>query len=365
VKAFEDSRRGVATVIVLAVGVAALALLAGSGNEALRRTTVEALVLVTAVVGFYVFVGNSGVLSFGHVCFMAIGAYATAIFSMDPFVKESVLTDLPPFLLDAHLPSYVSCLAGGLVAGVVALGVSGPLMRLSGIAAALTSLALLQIVFVVSNEWRAVTNGTFGIDGIPMKAGVGTGIATAVGAIVVAHAFQRSRWGARLRASREDDVAARSLGVGVHLERRLAFVLSAAIVGVAGGLYVQLLGSITPTTLYLDTTFLLVVMLTVGGQTSLSGAVVGSVCIAVVRELLRRLEGGAHVGPVFIDGPAGLSEIGLALVLLLILIQRPAGLTGGREITFAWPPRRRPGKSATKEESCPTIRAVGLRDESH
>jgi branched-chain amino acid transport system permease protein len=186
-----------------------------------------------------------------------------------------------------------------------------------------------------------------------------------VGAIVVAHALQRSRWGARLRASREDDVAARSLGVGVHLERRLAFVLSAAIVGVAGGLYVQLLGSITPTTLYLDTTFLLVVMLTVGGQTSLSGAVVGSVCIAVVRELLRRLEGGAHVGPVFVDGPAGMSEIGLALVLLLILIQRPAGLTGGREIAFAWSPWRRPARTATKEERCPNIQPVGLRDESH
>jgi branched-chain amino acid transport system permease protein len=349
----EDSRRAFATVIVLAVGVAALALLAGAGNQALRRTTIEALVLLTAVVGFYVFVGNSGVLSFGHVCFMAIGAYATAIFSMEPLVKESVLTELPRFLVDTHLPSYLSCLAGGLVAAVVALVVSGPLMRLTGIAAALTSLALLQIVFVVSNEWRAVTNGTFGIDGIPLKASVGTGIATAVGAIVLAHAFQRSRWGARLRASREDDVAARSLGVGVHLERRLAFVLSAAIVGVAGGLYVQLLGTLTPTTLYLDTTFLLVVMLTVGGQTSLSGAVVGSVCVAVVREVLRRVESGAHVGPAFVDGPAGLSEIGLALVLLLILILRPAGLTGGREITFVWPSKRRPlmTMTATKEES--------------
>lgn len=347
----EDSRRGFATVAVLAVGVTALALLAGSGDEELRRTTVEALVLLTAVVGFYVFVGNSGVLSFGHVCFMAIGAYATAILSMDPLVKESVLTDLPRFLMDVHLPSYAGCLAGGLVAGVAALAVSGPLMRLSGIAAALTSLALLQIVFVVSNEWQAVTNGTYGIDGIPLKAGLGTGIATAVGAILLAYVFQRSRWGARLRATREDDIAARSLGIGVHLERRLAFVLSAAIVGVAGGLYVQLLGSLTPTTLYLDTTFLLVVMLTVGGQTSLSGAVVGSVFVAVVRELLRRIEAGAHLGPVFIDGPAGLAAVGLALVLLLTLILRPAGLTGGREITFIRLQRRRPLRPTTKEES--------------
>lgn len=327
-------RRPIGTVLLLSLLVVVIALLGASGSASLERTTIESLILITAVVGFWLFVGNSGVLSFGHVCFMAIGGYAAALTTIDPFVKESVLPDLPSILLDVNLSPAAGCLLGGAVAGVFALALSGPLMRLSGIAAALTSLAVLQIVVVVASQWRSVTNGTSGIDGIPLATGLGGALATALCAIAVGMAFQVSRWGARLRASREDEIAARAVGIGVHAERRIAFVLSAVIVGVAGGLYVEFLGSLTPTTMYLDTTFLLVVMLVVGGQTSLSGAVIGALFVLIVREALRQVEAGVNVGPVHLDGPLGLAEVGLALILLATLISRPQGLTGGRELHF-------------------------------
>ena len=266
---------------------------------------------------------------------MTIGGYTAAILSIDPFIKESVLPDLPSALLTTTVPAPVACVIGGLVAGVFALTLSGPLMRLSGIAAALTSLAVLQIVTVVASQSRTFTNGTLGVDGIPLATGLGGALATALSAIVVAMAFQTSRWGARLRASREDEVAARALGIEVHGERRIAYVLSAVVVGIAGGMFVQLLGSVTPTTMYLDTTFLLIVMLVVGGQTSVSGAVVGTLFVAIVREGLRRVEAGFDLGPVHVDGPLGLAEVGLALILLVTLLARPAGLTSGREL--AWP----------------------------
>lgn len=332
------------TPALLALLVVAVAAIGASGGDALERTTIQGLVLLIATIGFSVFVGNSGVLSFGHVAFMSIGAYATALLAMDPIVKQSVLLELPGFLADAHAAPYVACVIGGGVAALFALALSVPLMRLSGIAAALTSFAVLQVVYVVEREARSVTNGSRGIDGIPMEASVLGGVVIACLAIGLALAFQRSRWGARLRASREDEVAARAAGIGVHAERRVAWVLSAFVVGVAGGLFALSVGSITPDMLYVETTFLLVVMLTVGGQLSLSGAVVGSIFVTVVSELLRRVEAGAHIGPAFVDGPLGLSQVGLALILLLTLILRPAGLTGGRELTL----RRPRGPGATR-----------------
>jgi branched-chain amino acid transport system permease protein len=100
-----------------------------------------------------------------------------------------------------------------------------------------------------------------------------------------------------------------------------------------------LLGTLTPDTVYLDVTFLIVVMLVVGGINSLSGAVMGTVCIATVSEVLRRFEEGAHVGPVWLKGTAGLREVGLALIMLAVLIRRPDGLMAGRELRFPGKPR--------------------------
>jgi branched-chain amino acid transport system permease protein len=339
------SRRALTTLAILVGLVVVVAAIGSSGSEALERTTLHGLVLLVATIGFSIFVGNSGVLSFGHVAFMSLGAYATALLALDPIVKQSVLPELPGALSDLHASPYAACVIGGLVAAAVALVLSVPLMRLSGIAAALTSLAVLQIVYVVEREARTLTNGSRGIDGVPTAATVWGAVAFAAVAIVLALAFQQSRWGARLRASREDEVAAHASGIGVHLERRLAWVLSAFVVGAAGGLFVLALGSITPDILYIETTFMLVVMLTVGGQLSVSGAVVGAIFVTVVSELLRRVEAGANIGPVFLDGPVGLSQVGLALILLVTLILRPAGITGGRELALGWP-RRRPRASA-------------------
>ena len=340
-----DRLEGLSTFLLLAALVVVLGLLAATGSETLQRTAIESLLLVTAVVGFYVFVGNSGILSFGHVCFMSIGAYVGGLLAINPIDRQTILFELPSWLANIESPPpYVACLAGGLVAAAVAAFVSIAIMRLNGIAAALTSFAVLQIVYVVERNWNQVTNGSSGIDGIPTTTTVGSALVTAVAAIALALLFQRTRWGARLRASREDEVAAHALGIGVLFERRLAFALSAFVVGTAGGLYGQFLGSITPDTLYLNTTFLLVVMLIVGGQTSLSGAVVGAIFVSVVREGLRQIEAGAQVGPVFLDGPLGLAEVGLALVLLVALILRPAGLTGGRELTMVRPLERLLGR---------------------
>jgi branched-chain amino acid transport system permease protein len=321
-------------VALVALGVAALS----GGSEVLDRTVTTDLIYLTAVVGLYVFVGNSGVLSFGHMAFMAIGAYAGAILAVPVDQKEFLMPELPGILANAELSPLVACLAAGAIAAAFGLIASLPIMRLSGMAASLTTFALLGIVYVVIANWTAVTNGVSGLTGIPTTATVDQALVMAVIAIVVAWLVQRSSWALRLQASREDEVAARALGISVHHERRIAFVISAFICGCAGGLYAQFLGTLSPDTVYLDLTFLVVVMLVVGGTTSLSGAVVGSLFISTVGELLRRLEGGLTLGPIQFEGRAGLREVGLALVMLIVLLRRPAGITGGRELS--WPRRR-------------------------
>ena len=134
-----------------------------------------------------------------------------------------------------------------------------------------------------------------------------------------------------LRASRDDDVAAKASGVRTVRERLIAFVLSAAIVGAGGGLYAEFLGSMTVDEFYLEMTFVTLAMLVVGGIGSLSGAVVGVVVVTFVVEFLRTLEHGISVGPTTFALPSGSQEIGLGVVMALILILRPTGLTGGRE----------------------------------
>ncbi len=188
---------------------------------------------------------------------------------------------------------------------------------------------------VVARNWQQVTHGTSGVAGIPTATTIWGALGWALVAMAVAWLFQQSRVGLRLRASREDEAAARAIGISVARERTFALVLSAFFAGVAGALYGMFIGSFNPDAFFLNITFLMVVMLVIGGMTSLAGAVTGTIVISALSELLRRVEGGLDLGPIELAARPGLRDVGLALLMLVILIFRPAGLTGGRE--FAWP----------------------------
>jgi branched-subunit amino acid ABC-type transport system permease component len=320
---------------VLTAMTCVVAVLAWSiGPDSLDRVTVLAVIDLILVIGLYTFVGVSGVFSFGHAAFMAIGAYAGAIFVMPPETKRFVLPDLPRFLADVQLGAAPAAIAAGGVAAVVALVLAVPLMRLSGLTAGLATFAVLVIVNVVARNWQQLTHGTAGISGIPTSTTIWVALVWALVAMAIAWAFQRSRFGLRLRASREDEDAARAVGVHVAFERGIAFVLSAFFVGVGGALYGMFIGSFTPDAFFLNITFLTLAMLIIGGMTSLAGAVVGTIAIATLAEFLRRVEEGMDFGVFRLSAHPGLREVGLALAMLAILILRPAGLTGGREVEW-------------------------------
>jgi branched-chain amino acid transport system permease protein len=282
--------------------------------------------------------------------FMAIGAYAAGILTIPSETKDVLLQQLPQALADAHTNSVVATIVAGLVAAAVAAITSIPLMRLNGITAAISTFALLVIVNVVASNWTQVTNGTAGMAGVPETTTMQTVLVWALISVVVAYLFQESRFGFRLRATREDEVAARAAGVGIYNERRMAWTLSAFFAGVGGALFGQYLGAFSPDVFYLSPTFLVLAMLIVGGLTSLAGAVVGTIVISVVAELLRRLEGGVDVGLFDVPSRPGLADVGLGAIMLAILILRPAGLTGGREFRL---PRRRRMPDARPDDVAP------------
>jgi len=116
--------------------------------------------------------------------------------------------------------------------------------------------------------------------------------------------------------------------------RLAAFVLSAALVGMGGGLYAQFLGILTVDPFYLDLSFITIAMLVVGGMSSLTGAVAGVLVVTLIVEVLRLLERGVGLGHATFALPQGSQEIGLGILMALILIFRPNGLSGGREIAL-------------------------------
>jgi branched-chain amino acid transport system permease protein len=337
-----DMLKRSATLWSLVAVVLLIVLAAQYGGVVLQRRVIFGLVNIVAVVGLYIFMGNSGVLNFSSVAFMAIGAYTSALLTMPPAMKNNFLPDLPVWLGAAHLPTLVGALLGGVVAGAVALVVGWPIMRLSGIGAAIATMSLLIICYIVLGNWNTLTGGQQSLMGLPAYVGLWTSGLWAIAAILIAYVYQETRWAIALRASREDEVAARASGIRIVSQRLIAFVLGAFVCGIAGALFGHFLGTLRVESFYLDPTFLYIAMLVVGGMRSLTGAVVGAVSISLLTEILRLAEVGFVLPGTGLKmaTPAGLGDVALAAIMLLIILFRPQGITGGREIGSWFESRR-------------------------
>jgi branched-chain amino acid transport system permease protein len=338
-------REGVWPPVALAVAIVVVAALAGAtGDVVIRRVAILALINLVLVVGLWTFSGVTGVVSFGHVSFAAIGAYACAYLTIPVAMKRGLFPEMPgflDFLLTVHASFPVAVVLSGLAAAVFALVVAPAFVRLDGVQAGIATLALLAVVYNVLLNWEEVTRGSSTMIGVPADLRLGTAAVWAVAAVAIAWLFARSRVGLRARAAREDGAAARSLGLRVVADRTVAWCLSAFVVGCGGALYAHFITTFNPDQFYLGLTFVLLAMLVLGGIGSLTGAVVGVAVYSLLAELLRRLQGGSWTG---VELPAGTAEVVLAALLLVMLIKRPRGLTGGREVP--WPARRGPRAAA-------------------
>lgn len=330
----------VALIVALLIIVAIVSAL---GGQKLQVAITEMLICVTVVVGIYVFAGNTGILSFGHIGFMCIGAYAAGWAACDPEWKGLMLTGLPAFLAEHRYSMPVAVLGAALLGGLAATLFGMAITRLSGIAASIATFAFLVIVNSVYANWDSVTAGTSSMVGIPAVVGPWTSLLFAALAIVTAYLFQISGYGLMLRASRDDPVAAAASAVDIRRLRLIAFGLSGVIVGAAGGVYAHFLGILTTDTFYLDLTFITIAMLIVGGVNSLTGALVGVLSITLVTEVLRAGEAGVSIGGATIALPAGAQEVGLGVLMVLALIFRPQEIMAGRELPCPFPASRPSG----------------------
>ena len=141
--AIRERAARVAPLILLAALVILVASAAAFAPIILQRRVTQALIMLVAVVGLYVFAGNSGVFSFGNVGFMAIAAYVSALLTMTPGQKSVFLPDLPHLLAEQHWPASMGALAGGAAAAAVGALAGFPLMRLSGISASIATFSIL------------------------------------------------------------------------------------------------------------------------------------------------------------------------------------------------------------------------------
>jgi branched-chain amino acid transport system permease protein len=359
----EESRGGViwarvSPIVGLAVPLCLAVLLAEAfAPPSFKRFMITMLLNVIFVVGFYVFSGNSGLISFGHIGFAAIGAYVVALLTIPVIMKGVLLPNLPSAVAGLAVPTLVAMIIGALAVGAFAAFIGYPIVRLKGVGPGIATLAMLQVIHVVLQNWKSVTAGDSTLTGIPLDTTLPVLLVWTVVILAIAYLYQTSRGGRRLRASREDVEAARSVGIHVPWERYKALVLSAAIMAVGGGLYAHYLGSMSPKVTYLALGFLGILMAVVGGIKSLTGVVTGAVVVSLIVEGLRRVAEGTSIGSVDLKGIPGLQEVILALLLLVILVKMPSGLTGGREINlgagYAWLVRRlrRRGRPAGRADS--------------
>ncbi len=267
--------------------------------------------------------GLTGLFSLGHPAFMTVGGYFAAILTYPVRRKGFMMPDLPDWLATAQWDLLPATLVGAAVAALLALVVGIAVLRLKGHYLAVATLGLIVIVRVVINNLDGYTRGGLGLSGVPRLTGPWEVLVFTLLTVGLVWRIKHASLGRAMMAMRENELAARCMGIDAFALKLLAFVLGAFLAGAAGALTVHLVSVITPGAYGIPLAFSLVVMVVVGGSGSITGAVLAAVAISLLSEFARPLEEGLEL--------YGLSQVLVALGLILVLRLRPTGLFGSRE----------------------------------
>ena len=327
--------RGAGPVVAILGLMVLLVLLQVTGLAFWQGLVVNLGIFLILVLSLNLSNGFTGVFSLGHIGFMALGAYGSAILTLPLREKQEYLPNLPAWLAGVHLDFrlgqfplgfLVATVIAAFLVSIVALLVGLVLMRLSGHFVAVATLGFLVIVRVLLFNADNLTRGSRTFSNVTPYTNLWWVWGWALLTVYIVWRIKRSPYGRAMFAQREDRWAAQSIGIDVMSPRLLAFTVSAFFTAVAGSLYAHFITSFSPTVFYFDLTFKVITMLVVGGMGSVSGSIIGTTLVVGLAEVLRRIEDPSQL--------YGMSGIILAVLFILIIIFRREGLLGQREIAL-------------------------------
>ena len=305
--------------LVLVVGVG-IALIETLGSGYLRTLAALTLITVMLAVSLTMTNGFTGLFSLGHPAFMTIGAYVAVIFTYPAARKSFAMPALPEIFSSIEWPLAVAALIGALAAGIAARLIGASVLKLRTHYLAVATLGLIIVVQTLALNLDGFTRGGRGITGIPRQAGLPLiGICTVI-VIVLCWRIKHASIGRAMLAVRENEMAARCFGIDAFRLKLFAFTLGAAIAGFGGALLPHVISVMTPKSFGLTLAFQLIAIIVVGGQGSIIGAILAALAISLGSEALRPLEETL--------GLYGMTQVIVAIALVLVLIWRPKGLFG-------------------------------------
>ena len=261
---------------------------------------------IILAVGLNLIVGFSGQFSLGHAGFMAIGAYAVGI-------------------IGKMLPTYggfaVALLVGMLLAGLVALLVGLPTLRLKGDYLAIATLGVAEIIRILIINGGSVTNGAAGIMSIPLFTSWQLVYGIVILTTLLTVNFLRSPMGRLTIAVREDEIAAESVGVNPTVMKVSSFVFGAMTAAIAGGLHAGYVGTIVPKDFAFMASVNILIIIVLGGLGSITGTFLAAIVLGILNVILKSY--------------SDISMIIYSLALILLMIFRPGGLLGTKEFSLA------------------------------
>jgi branched-chain amino acid transport system permease protein len=282
--------------------------------------------------------GFTGLFSLGHAGFMAIGAYVCSILILAPEQKEMLFILEPAYdwVQSAQAPFFVAVMAGGLTAALFGVLVGIPLLRLGDDYLGMATLGFAEIVRVLAINLPRVTNGALGFKGIPDHANLWWNFGWCLLTLFVVIRLIRSNSGNVFKAIRDDETAAKAMGIDVFRHKLLSFAIGAFFAGVGGALLGSLVATIDPKMFTFVLTFNVLMIVVTGGLGSITGSVLAGIAITVLLEWLRFVENPVYFGDWELPGIPGMRMVVFSLALIFIILFRREGFMGKREFSWGW-----------------------------
>lgn len=324
------------TCLLLSVIVGVLFMIDGNASKYIIRITRLCAINIVLALSMNLVQGFTGIFSLGHAGFMAIGAYSVALLTI-PIAKKETIFMLEPLIAPLNtltLPFGVALVIGGVIAAVLAFFIGLPCLRLRGDYLAIATLGFSEIIRIVITNAQSLTNGAQGLKSIPATADIWWCYGITFVVILFMALLISSSYGRALKAIREDEVAAESMGISLLRHKMLSFMISAFLAAVGGGLYASYIGTIGPDVFQISRTYDILMIVVMGGMGSISGSVLAAFIVTIGQEWLRVLDGPLPLPFWPESGVAGMRMVVFSLLLLVIILFFRNGLFGHKEVSW-------------------------------